>query len=63
MRKLGIVIGIIVVVIIVAVIALWALVDVNQYHGLVQAELEKRLDRKVTLGDMHLGLLPPRFQV
>ena len=27
------------------------------------AELEKRLDRKVSLGDMHLGLFPPRFQV
>ena len=45
MRKLGIVIGIIVVVIIVAVIALWALVDVNQYHGLVQAVEKARAGR------------------
>ena len=35
----------------------------NQYRGRIQAELEKRLDRKVSLGDMHLGLFPPRFQV
>jgi hypothetical protein len=36
---------------------------VNQYRGRIQAELEKRLDRKVTLGEMHLSLFPPRFQV
>ncbi len=37
--------------------------DVNRYRGSIQSELERRLDRKVTLGPMHLSLLPPRFQV
>jgi AsmA protein len=63
MRKLGITIGIFVFVGMVAVILFAATFDVNQYRGRIQAELEKRLDRKVTLGEMHLSLFPPRFQV
>ena len=63
MRKLGIAIGIIIVLVIVAAVAVLALVDVNKYHGVVQSQLEQRLNRKVTLGEMHLGIFPPRFQV
>jgi AsmA protein len=63
MRKVGMAIGIVVLLLIVAVVVFAATFDVNQYRGRIQAELEKRLDRRVTLGDMHLGLFPPRFQV
>lgn len=63
MRKL--VIGIIV--ILVVVIALAAIVpqfiDVNRYRGKIQAELEQRLNRPVTLGAIHASLLPPSAKV
>jgi uncharacterized protein involved in outer membrane biogenesis len=45
------------------VLAVVVFVDPNHYRGAIQAEVEKRLGRTVTLGDMHLGLLPPRLQV
>ena len=63
MRKVGMVFGILVVVVIVGVAIFAATFDVNRYRGRIQAELEHRLDRKVSLGPMHLSLLPPRFQV
>src|ERR1700694_6304409 len=63
MRKVGIVIGIIILILIVAVVVFAATFNVNQYRGTIQSELEKRLDRRVALGDMHLGLFPPRVQV
>jgi AsmA protein len=63
MRKVGIVIGTIVLVLIVAVVVFAATFNVNQYRGTIQSELEKRLDRRVALGDMHLGIFPPRLQV
>ena len=63
MRKVGIVFGILVVVIIIGVAIFAATFDVNRYRGRIQSELEHRLDRKVGLGQMHLSLLPPRFQV
>ncbi len=34
------------------------LVDVNQHRGRIEAELQDRLHRAVTLGEMRLGLLP-----
>ena len=63
MRKLAIVLGIILAVLIAAVLISWATFDVNRYRGRIQAELETRLGRKVTLGQMHLSLAPPSFQV
>ena len=63
MRKVGIVFGILVVVVIIGAAIFAATFDVNRYRGRIQSELERRLDRKVTLGPMHLSLLPPRFQV
>ncbi|HET7205071.1 MAG TPA: AsmA family protein [Terriglobales bacterium] len=63
MRKAGIILGIVIVVVIVAALIFLATFNVNQYHGLIQSELEKRLGRQVSLGDMHLGIFPPRFQV
>jgi AsmA protein len=62
MRRRGIAIGIILVVIVVVVVFA-ATFNVNRYRGAIQSELEQRLVRKVTLGDMHLNLFPPRFRV
>jgi hypothetical protein len=40
------------------VLVLPRLVDVNQYRGRIEAELQTRLDRAVMLGEMRLSLLP-----
>jgi uncharacterized protein involved in outer membrane biogenesis len=63
MRKLGIAIGIILVLLVAAALIVPHLLDVNQYHGQIQSQLEKRLGRKVTLGKMGLRLFPPAFDV
>src|SRR5271154_429558 len=63
MRKIAIVIGIVVLVIVVAVGVLLATFDPNDYRGTIQTKLEQQLNRKVTLGNMSLGLLPLRFRV
>ena len=63
MRKVGLVLGILVLVVVVAVLIFWATFDVNRYRGRIQSELQDRLNRQVSLGDMHLGLFPPSFQV
>src|SRR6185312_16976346 len=63
MRKLGIAVLIIVVLLVAAVLIVPRLIDINQYHEQIQSELQKRLGRTVTLGEMHLSLFPPSFQV
>ncbi len=63
MRKVFVVIGVIVVIIIAAVLIFAATFNVNQYHDKIQSELQQRLGRQVSLGDMHLGIFPLRFEV
>jgi AsmA protein len=63
MRKLGIAVLIIVVILVAAALIVPHVIDINQYHSQIQAQLEKRLGRSVTLGEMKLGLFPPSFQV
>jgi AsmA protein len=63
MRKVLIGVGVFIVLVIAGLLIFVATFDVNQYRGSIQSQLEKRLDRKVTLGDMHLSLFPPRFRV
>jgi AsmA protein len=63
MRKIAIVIGIIVIVLVAAVGIFVATFNPNDYRGTVQSKLEQQLDRKVTLGNMELGLFPLRFKV
>src|SRR6476661_8659269 len=63
MRKLGIAIAVIVVLLVAAVLIVPHLIDVNLYHGQIQSQLEKRLGRQVTLGNMVLRLFPPAFDV
>jgi AsmA protein len=62
MRKLLIALGI-VVLLVVAAVALPFLIDVNRYHGQIQAEVQKRLGRNVSLGPMKLSLLPFAIRV
>src|SRR6185437_1621339 len=63
MRKLGIALVVIVVLLVAVVLIVPRLIDVNHYHGQIQAELQKKLGRTVTLGQMSLSLFPPSFQV
>lgn len=63
MRKVAIAILSIVVLIIIAALVIPSFLDVNQYRGKIQAELEQRLGRQVSLGTMHLRLLPLSFRV
>ena len=63
MRKIALASGIVAALIVLVLAAAWLFIDPNQYRGLIQAQLEQQLARKVTLGKMSLGLLPLRFQV
>src|SRR5579864_5325228 len=63
MRKLGIILLVIVVILVAAALIVPHFIDINQYHRKIQAELEKKLGRQVSLGEMRLSLLPLSFQV
>ncbi len=63
MRKWGIVVLVAVVLLVVAALIVPHLVNINQYHNQIQAQLEKRLGRQVALGNMSLSLFPPSFVV
>src|SRR3984885_7455491 len=62
-RKVGIIVGIIVAVIVIAVVVVFAVFNPNDYRATIQTKLEQQLGRKVSLGDMSLGILPLRFKV
>lgn len=63
MRKLGIAVLICIGLLVVAALVAPHVIDVNKYRGQIQAQLEQKLGRKVTLGEMGLGLFPPSFHV
>src|SRR5688572_12786105 len=63
MKKLKILAAIVVALVVLVVLGVWLLLDVNKYRPQIQAKLEEQLQRKVTLGEMSLGLLPFRFTV
>jgi len=63
MRKLAIVVIVLVAVVIVIALALPHLIDVNQYRGQIQAQLQQSLNRPVQLGEMSLGVFPLRVAV
>ncbi len=63
MRKVAIVIVVLVVIVVVAILALPHLIDINQYRGQIQAQLQQRLNRPVQLGEMSLGVFPLRVEV
>lgn len=62
MKKLGIALFIAIVLIVIALAVIPQFIDVNRYHDRIQAELSQRLGRAVSLGQMHLSLLPPSFK-
>ncbi len=63
MRKLLIAIVAVVLLIIVLVVALPFFINVNQYRGQIQAELQNRLNRPVQLGNMSLSVIPLAVKV
>jgi AsmA protein len=63
MRKVIVIFAVVIVVIVVGLGIFVATFDVNRYHDRIQAELQTQLNRTVQLGEMHLGLFPPKFRV
>ena len=63
MRKLAITFLILLVLGVAGALLLPYLLDVNSYRGRIQAKLEQRLHRPVTLGPMELKILPLAFRV
>jgi AsmA protein len=63
MRKLLIAVAGIVALFVIAVFSLPFFIDVNQYRGTIQAQLQSRLYRPVELGSMSLGVFPLRVKV
>jgi len=62
MRKLAIVVVVILVIVVAILLALPHLIDVNQYRGQIQSELQQRLNRPVQLGELSLGVFPIRVE-
>jgi AsmA-like protein len=62
-RKIAIVLTVVIVVVGVAAAIFAATFNINKYRFTIQLELQKQLERPVTLGEMHLGIFPPRFRV
>src|SRR6266496_254266 len=63
MRKILFAIGIVIVLLLVAAGIFVGTFNPNDYRATIQTKLEAQLNRKVQLGDMSLGVFPPRFRV
>src|SRR5271165_2414850 len=63
MKKIVIGVVAVIVVFVVVMLLLPHLIDVNQYRGKIQAQLQSRLNRPVKLGAMSLAVFPLRVQV
>jgi len=63
MRKLGIAVGVLLVLIFAVLVIAPKMINVNKYHDQIQSQLSEKLGRPVTLGEMSLSLLPPKFTV
>jgi AsmA protein len=63
MRKLGIAILVVILLCVALALIIPHVVDINSYHNQIQTQLEKKLGRQVSLGEMRLSLFPPSFQV
>jgi uncharacterized protein involved in outer membrane biogenesis len=61
-RTVGTVVLVVLVLLLVMALIVPHFVDINKYHNQIQAQLEKRLGRKVALGNMSLSLFPPSFR-
>ena len=58
MRRIWIVLLVMIVVIIIVAIGALSFLNVNKFRPRIQAELQDKLGRSVTLGELHLHLLP-----
>jgi AsmA protein len=63
MRRLAIILGVVVVAIVVLLVLAVTLLNVNRFRPKIQAELESKLGRQVTLGELHLHLIPLSIKV
>jgi len=63
MRRIAIIFVIVCVVVVIALALIPQFLDVNHYHDRIQAELQSRLGRPVTLGNIKLSLMPPSLNV
>ncbi len=63
MQKILIGVAAVIVLLVVVMLLLPHLIDVNQYRGQIQTELQNRLSRPVKLGAMSLAVFPLRVQV
>jgi uncharacterized protein involved in outer membrane biogenesis len=63
MRRTWIIISIALVVVLILVIGAAASLNLNKFRPQIQAELQNRLGHPVTLGDLHLHLLPLSIRV
>jgi AsmA protein len=63
MRRVIIILSVIVVVIVLLLVLGASLLNVNRFRPQIEAELQKKLGRPVTLGELHLHLLPFSMKV
>ena len=63
MKKIAIGVAALIVIVVLVMLALPHIIDVNQYRGEIQAQLQNRLNRSVKLGAMSLAVFPLRVQV
>ena len=61
MRKFAIAVAVVIVVIVVILLAAPLFINVNQYRGEIQSQLQQRLNRPVQLGELSLHLIPVRI--
>jgi uncharacterized protein involved in outer membrane biogenesis len=63
MKKVAIGVVALIVIVVLVMLVLPHIIDVNQYRGEIQAQLQSRLNRPVKLGAMSLAVFPLRVQV
>jgi AsmA protein len=63
MKKVAIILVSLIVVVVLVLAVVPRFVDVNNYRPRIQSELQNRLGRPVTLGNINLSLLPPSLKV
>jgi uncharacterized protein involved in outer membrane biogenesis len=63
MRKALKILAVLLVLLVVVLLAAPFFLDVNRYHDRIQAQLQQKLGRQVSLGKMHLKLIPFAFRV
>ena len=62
-KKVLIGVGAFIAVLVAAALIVPHLIDINHYHDQIQAQLQSKLGRKVSLGKMSFSLFPPSFSV